>query len=185
MNPSVVSSLLVRRSLGSVTGMRCMASGSPPPWNYLWKPGPYADTEEKRIAAAKKYGMLIEDYKQYDPVTEADVMAGDYPKLPIEPMNERDPLYHWDFPEYRRNYGEPLQEEHNLYHETRYSPMNNARYTKAQMFATQIALGLTIYVLYTLCNGDYWIPRMSRPVMGEQYINDGKTWYTFEVPKEE
>ena len=26
--------------------------------------------------------MLPEDYKQYDPVTEADVMAGDYPKLP-------------------------------------------------------------------------------------------------------
>ena len=26
--------------------------------------------------------MIPEDYKQYDPVTEADVMAGDYPKLP-------------------------------------------------------------------------------------------------------
>ena len=25
--------------------------------------------------------MLPEDYQQYDPVTEADVMAGDYPKL--------------------------------------------------------------------------------------------------------
>ena len=25
------------------------------PWNYLWQPGPYPETEEQRIAAAKKY----------------------------------------------------------------------------------------------------------------------------------
>ena len=31
-----------------------------------------------------RYGMLPEDYKQYDPVSEADVMAGDYPKLPAK-----------------------------------------------------------------------------------------------------
>ena len=28
--------------------------------------------------------MLPEDYKQYDPVEEMDVMAGDYPKLPVK-----------------------------------------------------------------------------------------------------
>ena len=28
--------------------------------------------------------MLPEDYKQYDPVDEMDVMAGDYPKLPVK-----------------------------------------------------------------------------------------------------
>ena len=31
-----------------------------------------------------RYGMLPEDYKQYDPVDEMDVMAGDYPKLPVK-----------------------------------------------------------------------------------------------------
>ena len=78
MSPVAISKLLASRT-GMVTVKRCM--GSPAPWNYLWKPAPYADTEEKRLAAAKKYGMLPEDYQQYDPVTEADVMAGDYPKL--------------------------------------------------------------------------------------------------------
>lgn len=34
-------------------------------WNYLFKPGPYPDTEEKRLAAAKKYGLLPEEYKPY------------------------------------------------------------------------------------------------------------------------
>ena len=78
MSPVAISKLLASRT-GMVTVKRCM--GSPAPWNYLWKPAPYADTEEKRLAAAKKCRMLPEDYQQYDPVTEADVMAGDYPKL--------------------------------------------------------------------------------------------------------
>ena len=34
-----------------------------------------------RVLLFLRYGMLPEDYQQYDPVTEADVMAGDYPKL--------------------------------------------------------------------------------------------------------
>ena len=55
--------------------------------------------------------MLPEDYQQYDPVTEADVMAGDYPKLPEKSamIHLRDPFYPWDMPTLRRNYGEPLQ----------------------------------------------------------------------------
>merc|ERR1711890_16098 len=169
----------------SVTCTRSMASGTPPPWNYMWKPAPSADTEEKRIAAAKKYGMLLEDYKQYDPVTECDVMAGDYPKLPVEAMVDRDKFYHWDMPEYRRNYGEPLQEAHNLYHETRYSPMANLRYTKAQLFATQLIVAIAIIGSIILCDGEYWIPKLTQPVCGEQLLTDGKTYYTFEVPKEE
>lgn len=34
-------------------------------WNKDWKPGPYPETEEERKAAAKKYGLLPEDYKPY------------------------------------------------------------------------------------------------------------------------
>ena len=79
-----------------------------------------------------RYGMLPEDYKQYDPVEEMDVMAGDYPKLPVKSAMIhlrfaqiclklmgwtqqllcklcRDPFYPWDVPTLRRNFGEPLQ----------------------------------------------------------------------------
>merc|ERR1712226_1790042 len=42
-----------------------MGSGGPAPWNYLWKPGPYPKTEEEMCAAAKKYGLIREDYRPY------------------------------------------------------------------------------------------------------------------------
>ena len=93
---------------------------SPAPWNYMWKPGPYPINDEERAAAAKKYGMLLEDYK---PNEDMDAMMGDYPNLPIEPQAEKNALYDWDCPEYRRNYGEPLQEEWWKYQEIRFSPM--------------------------------------------------------------
>ena len=44
----------------------------------MWKPGPKPINDEERAAAAKKYGMILEDYKPYE---EADVLAGDYPHL--------------------------------------------------------------------------------------------------------
>lgn len=34
-------------------------------WNKDWKPGQYPKTDEERRAAAKKYGLLPEDYKPY------------------------------------------------------------------------------------------------------------------------
>ena len=59
---------------------------SPAPWNYLWKPGPHPETDDERRAAAKKYGMIYEDYK---PSNEPDTMMGDYPQLPMEPAHEK------------------------------------------------------------------------------------------------
>ena len=100
------------------TMTRSMA-GSPAPWNYLWKPGPYPIDDEERRAAAKKYGMLLEDYK---PNEEMDAMMGDYPVLPIEPQLEKKAMVDWDMPEYRRNYGEPLQEDWWKYQEIRFTP---------------------------------------------------------------
>ena len=64
--------------------------------------------------------MILEDYK---PIEEPDALAGDYPMLPVEPQAEKNALYEWDQPEYRRNYGEPLQEEWQKYQEIRFSPM--------------------------------------------------------------
>lgn len=34
-------------------------------WNADFKPGPYPVTEEQRLAAAKRYGVLPEEYKPY------------------------------------------------------------------------------------------------------------------------
>ena len=53
-----------------------------------------------RIAAAKKYGLIVEDYKPYP--KGSDVMAGDYPDLPLVPEFNRSRLYEWDYPEFRR-----------------------------------------------------------------------------------
>jgi len=191
MTPAAVSGLLVRKT-GLVTAKRCM--GSPAPWNYLWKPAPHADTEEKRLAAAKKYGMLPEDYKQYDPVTEADVMAGDYPKLPEKSamIHLRDPFYPWDVPTLRRNFGEPLQENWMQYQEDRYTDMDGTfRYTRKQMVASQIAWFSFVLFAMWLCNGEHGIPLMVRPVACEQLVHDNynpvknptRTWYTFDVPE--
>ena len=119
MNRLVLSSRLLARHASIAKLSARSASGSPPPWNYLWKPGPYPIDDEERAAAAKKYGMLLEDYK---PNEEEDAMMGDYPCLPIEPQAEKSALYEWDCPEYRRNYGEPLQEEWWKYQEIRFTP---------------------------------------------------------------
>lgn len=47
-------------------------------WNYQYKPGPYPKTPEERAAAAKKYGLTMEEYQPYP----EDQGYGDYPKLP-------------------------------------------------------------------------------------------------------
>lgn len=73
-------------------------------WNKDWKPGPYPRTEEERIAAAKKYNMLPEDYEPY-PEEEG---YGDYPKF--EPIHMEFLTDHelYDFDNLKRNYGQPV-----------------------------------------------------------------------------
>jgi len=150
--------------------------GSPAPWNYLWKPGPHPETDDERRAAAKKYGMIYEDYK---PSNEPDTMMGDYPQLPVEPAHEKNALYEWDLPEYRRNYGEPLHEEWWQYQEIRLSPMTKYRYTRSQMYATQFGFFVFLYIFHKLTDGDYWIPRLTQQRMEFQLAKDGPH-YTFE-----
>ncbi|CAN7995050.1 unnamed protein product, partial [Ixodes hexagonus] len=75
-------------------------------WNKDWKPGPYPKTPEERAAAAKKYGLLPEDYRPFP--ENDDSSRGDYPDLPDIGASARDPEESYDFPYLRRNYGEPL-----------------------------------------------------------------------------
>lgn len=62
-------------------------------------------TPEEREAAARKYGLRPEDYEVY---ADDGMGYGDYPKLPIVSGDSKDPYENWDFPELKRNYGEPV-----------------------------------------------------------------------------
>ena len=74
-------------------------------WNRDWKPGPYPKTPEERAAAAKKYGMRIEDYEPYP---DDGTGYGDYPKLPDVSVYGRSPYEVYDEPAYKRNFNEPV-----------------------------------------------------------------------------
>lgn len=73
-------------------------------WNYQYKPGPYPKTPEERAAAAKRYGLTIEEYQPYP----EEQGYGDYPKLPDIGADSRDPHYPYDNPELKRNFNEPV-----------------------------------------------------------------------------
>ena len=62
-------------------------------------------TETERIAAARKYNLIPEDYEVHDESTG----FGDYPKLPPVGMDARDPYEDLDYHYYRRNYGETVR----------------------------------------------------------------------------
>ena len=50
--------------------------------------------------------MLPQDYVPY----EDDGMGyGDYPKLPLISTDMKDPYYNWDYPDMKRNFGEPVR----------------------------------------------------------------------------
>ncbi|XP_029312308.1 NADH dehydrogenase [ubiquinone] 1 beta subcomplex subunit 8, mitochondrial [Cottoperca gobio] len=68
-------------------------------------PGKYPTTPEERAAAAKKYSICVQDY---EPLPDKGEGYGDYPMLPDRSQHERDPWYKWDHPDLRRNWGEPM-----------------------------------------------------------------------------
>jgi NADH dehydrogenase (ubiquinone) 1 beta subcomplex subunit 8 len=49
--------------------------------------------------------MLPQDYEPYP---DDGLGYGDYPKLPLISNDMKDPLYNWDMPDLKRNYGEPV-----------------------------------------------------------------------------
>ncbi|XP_020373786.1 NADH dehydrogenase [ubiquinone] 1 beta subcomplex subunit 8, mitochondrial isoform X2 [Rhincodon typus] len=75
-------------------------------------PGPYPSTPEERAQAAKKYNMRVEDYEPYP---DDGMGFGDYPKLPDRSQQERDPWYTWDEPDLRRNWGEPMHWDFDMF----------------------------------------------------------------------
>jgi len=88
-------------------------------WNKDWKAGPYPVTKEQRAAAAKKYGLIEEDYEPFP-----DKEWGDYPKIPDVGGSSKDPYYHWDYPDHRFNFGEPRHMDWECYLEDRFEPQS-------------------------------------------------------------
>lgn len=66
-------------------------------------PKPYPKTQKERLEAAKRYGLLPHEYEPYP---DDGMGKGDYPHLPDIGADSKDPNYPWDYPEYRKNYGE-------------------------------------------------------------------------------
>jgi NADH dehydrogenase (ubiquinone) 1 beta subcomplex subunit 8 len=71
-----------------------------------FKPGPYPNTEQERIAAAKKYGMLPEDYK---PMTDDGLGFGDYPDIPEISPDMKDDWEYYEDEFNKRHFGEPVR----------------------------------------------------------------------------
>jgi len=154
----------------------------PLPWNYLWKPGPYPDTEEKRVAAARKYGLIPEDYEPYDP--SEGKSCGDYPKLPLVAEAMRDPHYGWDMPELRRDFNEPLHYDWDMYREQRFTPAEKfSNYSLGEMWMASIAIfSILIGLVWFTEDGNNggWIPTKKQPRMQIQLYEPGVTHYSFE-----
>ena len=80
-------------------------------WNKDWKPGPYPRTPKERAAAAKKYGLRVEDYEPYP---DDGFGYGDYPKLPRISDEAKDPYLPYDTPHNRRFFGEPVSKQQRI-----------------------------------------------------------------------
>jgi len=147
---------------------RCMAY-----WNKDWKPGPYPRTPEERAAAAKKYGMRLEDYQPYP---DDGLGYGDYPMLPRVAAEARDPTEIWDMPEIRRNFGEPVHVDADILSEDKWNPTTRKRFSFVQMLTWLGVVwgGIIVIYILTLPYPHYL------PVMPKHYAKDGKRHYTFE-----
>ncbi|XP_072935110.1 NADH dehydrogenase [ubiquinone] 1 beta subcomplex subunit 8, mitochondrial [Epargyreus clarus] len=102
------------KALRSSIGIFCNATRNH--WNYQYKPGPYPRTPEERAAAAKRYGMTVEEYQPYP----EEMCYGDYPKLPDIGGDSKDPHYPYDYPDLKRNFNEPIHARQEIIGEDRY-----------------------------------------------------------------
>ena len=65
-------------------------------------------TKEEKAKAAAKYGMIPEDYEPYGENGYTGYDMGDYPKLIPRSCNERPGYINYDYPNWKRDFGEPF-----------------------------------------------------------------------------
>ncbi|XP_031636308.1 NADH dehydrogenase [ubiquinone] 1 beta subcomplex subunit 8, mitochondrial [Contarinia nasturtii] len=144
-------------------------------WNKDFAPEPLPKTEEERRAAAKKYGLLPEEYKTYPD----DLPYGDYPHLEDKPYEQKDIYYPYDHPEFRRNFGEPIHAEHDLHEETRAGTAAPLRYSMGVMWASFLGVMCGTFALYVFLEDK----KMYQPAMPRQMpkdVKNGAKHYSFE-----
>ncbi|KAK6170948.1 hypothetical protein SNE40_019226 [Patella caerulea] len=117
-------------------------------WNKDWQPGPFPKTQEERIAAAKKYGLRVEDYQVYP---DDGLGYGDYPKLPIVSGEHRDPYEDWDDPGSKTNYNEVRHVDHDLYLEYKLDPNRKRQVSLNKQLLQFLGAVTAIMVVYVLC----------------------------------
>lgn len=145
-------------------------------WNKDYIPGPLVETQKHQELVAKKYNLLPTDYKPY---ADDGLGYGDYPHLPDVSVESLNPYYPYDYPESKRNHGEPVHAEIDLFGEHRYGTTEPLRFSlKDQFLSFALAISGSIIIYYYLDN-----KRMFRPVLPRQYPGDGKIYYTFEPKK--
>ncbi|XP_022094011.1 NADH dehydrogenase [ubiquinone] 1 beta subcomplex subunit 8, mitochondrial-like [Acanthaster planci] len=125
-------------------------------------PGTFPKTPQERAAAAKKYGMRVEDYEPYP---DDGLGWGDYPKAPDIHDDDKDPHADWDFPEERRNFGELVHIEQDLLSRARPNIYAKSRIPFNQQVKMLGAVLATLAVLFWF-GGKY---KIFQPVGPKQY----------------
>ena len=136
-------------------------------------PGIFPETEEERLKAAEKYGMHPAEYK---PLPNDETGCGDYPDLPWECVEARDPYYPWDFPAMRKNYEEPLHYQFDLLGPDRF-PYG------VRQFMDPFKCSIIFVVFFV---SSYYIIMMfgnTRPLQAEKQYPGKGIHYTFEPLK--
>ncbi len=119
--------------------------------------------------------MIPEDYETY---ANDGTGYGDYPKLPIVSAESRDPHALYDFPELKRNFGEPLHVDADMFGEDRWDYNRRLIVPIHQMFLMFVGCMSGLGILFYL--GEY-VRIFPTPRMPRHMANDGKTYYTYEM----
>ena len=174
--------LLLRKScVGGLFQASRTASNMPAPWNYIWMPGPYPKTEEERLAAAKKYGMIPEDYR---PFPDDGYGLGDYPDLGHFSGNSRSGQLWWDDEDDKRNFGAPVQYDF-FYTKDVGVDTEAHKYPlppEYAFLATLAWVGGFFFMFWILSNYPVFGP-VSEKQLPTLEKNKGRKWYTFEKPE--
>ncbi|KAG7153451.1 NADH dehydrogenase [ubiquinone] 1 beta subcomplex subunit 8-like, partial [Homarus americanus] len=112
--------LLKTKPLGSLTGVQLTRAAG-----------------KERAAAARKYGLRPEEYKPYP---DDGLGYGDYPDVPLVSAESRDPYGNWDYPEHRRNFGEPIHADFEMYGLDRVNASQKLRFSPRQQALTFFAV---------------------------------------------
>ncbi|XP_077299338.1 NADH:ubiquinone oxidoreductase subunit ASHI isoform X2 [Arctopsyche grandis] len=147
-------------------------------WNKDFKAGPYPTTPEERKAAAKKYNLPEEWYEVYP---DDGLGYGDYPKLPLVSTEARSDYYPWDYPEFKRNFNEPVHIDEDIINDTRINVSHRYLVPIWEQILWLLGTVAGAFGLYFYFDDYDW--KMYHVVLPKQMPHMGEVHYTFESPK--